>query len=584
MEVETKGVRDNQMQSEKIASDIERWQVTNEGQFFERKSAFDRTTGKPKQRKAADIALDVAETLSAMANADGGELVIGIENDGNLTGIPHAEDKISLIMGVPRNRNYVSPPLPCASKIVQPPEGPKLLHFEVSWSANVHLLSDSRCLLRVRDRNEPFDKDKIKALKETKGQGLFERTFPTGATIGDLDEDLFKAFAEKYRPGQSALETLHACGLMEGRNGQAVPTMASLMLFGRNPLRWHERCGIDFVRWEGKERKSGAELNISKRFSVEAPLSALIERAFDSIKPFIRERQKLHDLFFSEKLEYPTFAWQEAIVNAVAHRDYSIRGLGIEVWMFEDRMEIRSPGLPPSPITLEALAKREHLHCSRNPLIVRVLTTMGYMRELGEGIPRIFDEMERAGCYPPEFNIAGGALFQLTLRNEPVYDKATIGWIQKFKQVDLSGDQKRMLAYAHAHGGYFTSREYQKVIGTDIYGASSAIKDMIRKGVAGSTGKGSKYYMVQEPLGMPPEMPAEFLRIMPFLQKRRKIRNEDVRKILKIARNTASRMLSEWSQSGWLRKDGTKRGSSYTPGERLMHQPENAPEKSVAGA
>jgi len=111
---------------------------------------------------------------------------------------------------------------------------------------------------------------------------------------------LFKAFAEKYRPGQSALETLHACGLMEGRNGQAVPTMASLMLFGRNPLRWHERCGIDFVRWEGKERKSGAELNISKRFSVEAPLSALIERAFDSIKPFIRERQNFM-IYFSAK-------------------------------------------------------------------------------------------------------------------------------------------------------------------------------------------------------------------------------------------------------------------------------------------
>jgi|WetSurMetagenome_2_1015567.scaffolds.fasta_scaffold31863_2 ATP-dependent DNA helicase RecG len=572
------------MQSEKIARDIVRWQTTAEGQFFERKSAFDRTTGKPKYRKAADIARDVAETLSAMANADGGELVIGIENDGELTGTPHAEDKIRLIVNVPGDRNYVAPPLPCASRIVQPSEGPKLLHFEVHWSANVHLLSDSRCLLRVRDRNEPFDKDKIKALKEAKGQGLFERTFPAGATIRDLDENLFAAFAEKHRPDHPALETLYACGLLEGQHGQAVPTMAALLLFGKNPQRWHERCGIDFVRWEGKERKSGAELNISKRFSVEAPLSALIERAFDSIKPFIRERQKLHDLFFTEKLEYPTFAWQEAIVNAVAHRDYSIRGLGIEVWMFDDHMEIRSPGLPPSLITLEALAKRQHLHCSRNPLVVRVLTAMGYMRELGEGIPRIFDEMERAGCYPPNFSITGGAVFQVTLRNEPIYDKTTIEWLQKFNQVDLSGDQKRMLAYAHAHGGYFTSREYQKVIGTDIYGASIAIKDMIRKGVSGSTGKGSKYYMVQEPLGMPPEMPADFLRIMPFLQKRRKIRNEDVRKIFKVARNTASRMLSEWSRAGWLHKDGAKRGSSYTPGERLMHQSENAPENSMVGA
>jgi ATP-dependent DNA helicase RecG len=73
-------------------SDIQRWQGAEEGQFFERKSAFDRVPGRPKQRKAADIARDIAETLSAMANAHGGGLVIGIEGDGTVTGILHTED------------------------------------------------------------------------------------------------------------------------------------------------------------------------------------------------------------------------------------------------------------------------------------------------------------------------------------------------------------------------------------------------------------------------------------------------------------------------------------------------------------
>ncbi|MFO1520800.1 MAG: hypothetical protein U1G05_01945 [Kiritimatiellia bacterium] len=68
-------------------------------------------------------------------------------------------------------------------------------------------------------------------------------------------------------------------------------------------------------------------------------------RAFEAIKPFIREQQQLHNLFFVEKLEYP-IPGRKRLVNAVAHRDYSIRGMGIEVWMFDDRMEIRSPGLP----------------------------------------------------------------------------------------------------------------------------------------------------------------------------------------------------------------------------------------------
>lgn len=558
---------------------IARWTFAEEGQFFERKSALDRTSGRAKQRKAADIARAIAEALCAMANADGGELVVGMENDGTVTGVPHAEDKVRLLLGVPKDRNYVSPPLPCQSRKVAAGDGLMLLHFEVDWSPNVHLLADSRCLLRVRDRNEPFDKDKVKALKESKTQGLFERTFPASARMEDLDEALLTAFAGKVSPESAAREVLCRLRLIEGRNGHAVPTLAALLLFGRDPSRWHDRCGIDFVRWEGKERKSGADLNIAKRFRVEAPLALLLDKAFESIKPFIRERQQLHDLFFIEKLEYPTFAWQEAIVNAVAHRDYSIRGLGIEVWMFDDRMEIRSPGLPPAPVTLDALAKCRHMHCSRNPLMVRTLTELGYMRELGEGVPRMFDEMERAGCYPPRFDAIGGAIVQVTLRNEPIYDRATLDWLKQFAEVELSGDQQRMLAYAHAHGDRFTSREYQKVVETDIYGASNAIKDMIRKGIAGSTGKRSRIYEIRPMMKTHGDMPGDLKLLLRQLQRNGRLTNDDLRSLLGLSRYAAWRNLSSWTTSGWIKAAGspTGRGRYYIPGPRLMLQSQTLP-------
>ncbi len=119
----------------------------------------------------------------------------------------------------------------------------------------------------------------------------------------------------------------------------------------------------------------------------------LIELAYDTIRPHVRERQQLVDLFFEEHLEYPTFAWQEAIINAGAHRDYRYEGLGIEVWMFDDHVDIRSPGELVEPVTLERLKRLERVHASRNPRIVRVLTDFGYMREQGEGIPRMFETM-----------------------------------------------------------------------------------------------------------------------------------------------------------------------------------------------
>jgi len=136
------------------------------------------------------------------------------------------------------------------------------------------------------------------------------------------------------------------------------------------------------------------------------------------IRPPVRERQRLVDLFSEERWEYPSFAWQEAIVNAVAHRDYPYEGLSIEIWMFDDRLEIRSPGELVEPVTLDRLLKRERIHASRNPRIVRVLTNLGYMREQGEGIPRMFEAMEQEGLYPPVIRIEGDAVFTVILRAE----------------------------------------------------------------------------------------------------------------------------------------------------------------------
>jgi ATP-dependent DNA helicase RecG len=444
----------------------------------------------------------------------------------------------------------------------------------VDWSPDVHQLGDSRYLLRVDDRNSPFAADRIAALKAAKAQGLLERSFPPAARMEHLDLSLVSKELGPVWPDLPPEDILRRYGLIADRNGHSVPTLAALLIFGREPVHWHPRCGIDFVRWEGTERKHGEELNIAKRIRIEAPLAVLIRQARESIQPFIRERQQLHDLFFKERLEYPTFAWQEAIVNAVAHRDYSLQGAPIEIWMYEDRMEIRSPGPPPAPVSLDALNRAERVHFSRNPLLVRVLADLRYMRDLGEGIPRIFSEMDRAGCYPPRFEVVGGFVFQVMLRNEPIYDRATLDWLEAFKDLNLSGDQKRTLAYAHAHGNRFTSREFQKVIGTDIYGASYAIKDLIRKGVVRSTGKRSRIYEVHEPLRVSDEMPVEMKRVLKQLQKKGHLKNEDLQDLLGVSRITAWRLLTSWIQERWVAPKGAKRGRGrfYVPGERLMFQ------------
>lgn len=313
----------------------------------------------------------------------------------------------------------------------------------------------------------------------------------------------------------------------------------------------------------------GAELNIVKRERIEAPLVLLIEKAYETIRPHVRERQQLVDLFFVERWEYPAFAWQEAIVNAVAHRDYRYEGLGIEIWMFDDRIEVRSPGELVEPVTLDRLLKRERIHASRNPRIVRVLADFGYMREQGEGIPRIFEAMERDGLFPPEIRLEAGAVFTVTLRNTVAYRPETVSWLVQLGAMNLSDSQKRILAWAKEHGDAFTSRDFQKLVGADIYSASLEIKELVRKGIVKLPRKRGRVYELQAAVTIDDSAatPPEYEALEPILKEKGLIKNEDIRRALGVSQFSANRIAKRLVASGWLKSMGIGRGRHYVPGK-----------------
>jgi len=539
-----------------------KWLKTHqEGQFFERKSCYDRSGQKPKLRSAREVARDVAETLAAMANADGGTLALGIEDDGIPTGLNYPPDRLDIIFKAPQR--LVSPPLKARHQWVRL-ENVQILVFEVDWSPEVHQLSDGRYLLRIGDKNIPFPASDIAAMKEGKRRRATESRFIPEASLSDLDPALFDELRKKTGLSLSNEALLFHYRLAETRNGRLVLSLAALLLFAKDPIRWHPACYVDFVKWEGTERRFGPEFNVVKRARIEAPLPKLIEQAFNTIWPHIRERQKLVDLFFEERFEYPTFAWQEAIINAVAHRDYALEGTPIEVWIFDNRMEVRSPGQLVEPVTIERLARRERIHASRNPRIVRVLTDWGYMRELGEGVPRMFEVMEREGLKPPEFRMEAGAIFTVVLYNTFVYPPETLRWLRQFEQYDLSPNQKRLLAYAHAHGGRFTNRSYQKLVGVDLYTASRDIKDLIRKGIVRLTKKGGRIYeLLPQPQASTKPIPEELQKCIDRLPEGGYLTNATVRQILGVNRIKAARLLREWVNLGFLERRGEKRGTRY---------------------
>lgn len=542
-----------------------------EGQFLERKSCYDRATGQSKPRPVKEVLLDVAEVLVAMANADGATVAVGLEDDGTVTGVPSRYD---FPQAQRQLNDYIRPRLNFRAREISL-DGQRAWVFETDWGLEVHQLSDGRSLLRVGAQNLLFPAKDIDAIKASRRQRGTEMQILDDAALHDLEFDLLQELAERAELNLQPEETLLHYRLADKVNGQLRLTLAAALLFAKDPTKWHPRCGNEFIRWRGTERRTGAELNVEKRIRMEAPLVKLIQQAHETIQQYIPERQTLVDLFFEERLEYPTFAWQEAIVNAVAHRDYRLTGVGIEVHLFDDRMEIWSPGELVEPVTLERLRNRERVHVSRNSRIVRVLTEFGYMRELGEGIPRMFDVMEREGLRPPEFQIEGGR-FVVTLRNTPVYRPSTMQWLRQFDGKGLSRNQIRLLAFAHERGDQFTSRAYQKLVGVDIYTASRDIKDLVRKGIVRLTkSKRRVYEVITKPqkavAEVPPtEVPAEFAALKPVLEQKGSVKNSDIQRVLGVSLIQANRIARRLVLTGWLEAHGEKRGRYYVKGGRVI--------------
>jgi len=137
-------------------------------------------------------------------------------------------------------------------------------------------------------------------------------------------------------------------------------------------------------------------------------------------------------------------ACREALVNAIAHRDYAEEGRGIEIFVFDDRMEVRNPGALLSSVSMDDLLKLEGVHQSRNAICCRVLRELGYMRELGEGMRRMFDLMRVNELTPPELGSAGNS-FSVTLRHTTIYNQQQLLWLQQFDEFSLDREQKAIV-------------------------------------------------------------------------------------------------------------------------------------------
>lgn len=533
-----------------------------EGQFVEFKSAWDRASSPPKRLPRRALRDKIANVVAGFANADGGLLLVGVNDDGTPTGHGYSARDVAAFFEVPRHR--LSPATDCRTASIGL-DGQEILAFQVPIAPEAVMIGGNGFPYRVGTRVVREPQEVINERKQAYRRVGYEQRFRPDATVDHLDLDLARSFLRDTPVGgRPVLEALRYYGLVDWEGRDLRVTNAGLLLFARRPaLRWHPRAGLRVFRVTGTRIEYGRRRNVKQVGRADPPLARAILEVRESARGQVRVSEQLRGLFFEDIPEYPEFAWQEALVNAVAHRDYEVVGRETEVWFFEDRLEVSSPGELLPPVTVEALRAGRHAHVTRNPMLVRVLADAEIMRDEGEGVARVFREMAASLLREPEIESSGG-LFRMTLFNEPVTGAMRPGWSHLLGTLPISDGQRRMLLTRPTG---FTPRDYQKVNGTSEDEAMRRLRDLCEKGIAerGPGGGGSPPSFSVVPAL---ETDARFLetrfpRLREYFSRKPTLQNADYRVLFEVDRHNALRDLRRLVTLGVLMARGTGRSTRY---------------------
>jgi ATP-dependent DNA helicase RecG len=416
-----------------------------ESHYREFKTALEGRPGEKIPRELKNVCNDISKTLVAFANADGGELFVGIEDDNTVTGLPYNEEKVNAILNTPTNYVLKETPLPLKKAAIIDYNGLKVAFFSVEKGAKyVHLTSKGECFQRKDRESVPTASESIRFVREEAISREYDRKFTEFANVNDLDLGLVErvsSYISKYMSPEKFLQYLE---LAEFDGTRLNLRKAALLLFAKNINKWHPRSQVRILRVKGTEEKTGENFNVEELADVNGNVFSLIEDSWEALRPHLTETRFSKDAIFKTQIIYPELACKEALINAITHRDYSIEGRGIEIRIFDDRLEILSPGKLLSSITVEDLEELKGVHQTRNTYIGRVLREYGYIRELGEGIRRMFDLMKSNELVPPKIESPNKS-FIVTLFYKYIYTKEEKIWLSNFEHFNLSRAQKTVI-------------------------------------------------------------------------------------------------------------------------------------------
>lgn len=423
----------------------------------------------------------IANEVIGMLNADGGTVIIGVSDDGIVEGV----DK-KIITALPKMKfDYISPtPNIFEEEVSVDDKNILLLHVQPDYENMFERKDNGQVYRRVGDSNRgPLSNEEIDKLRYDKLLRKFEDQVCKGFSYHDFDEQSINKYKEEIGYDGNIDDLLVAKALANRTKDGIVYKNSAVLLFAKNSNLWIPSSRVRYVRYSGKDEGSGVRYNVIKDRLFEGNILTLIPEIRDFLRDAIDDYYYLDipNGVFERVPEYPEGAWLEGVVNAIIHRSYNIQGNNIYIKHFDNRLEISNSGPLPAQVNVNNI---RNTRFSRNPRIANVLYDMKYVRELNEGVNRIYDSMKALNLSDPIYTDVD-SIVTLTLENKVAKNRFSVNMdiMERImlKWGTFSDTQKSIITCILAQGE-ITINELVKLIGVTDRAIRSNLKNLISNG------------------------------------------------------------------------------------------------------
>lgn len=388
------------------------------------------------------------ETFVAFANSDGGDLYVGIEDKSDsgerVVGFSEPEEANAIIA------TLLEETLPAVENVsvefLDTNGNGLILHFGIPKSPKVHYTASGDCFIRINAAKRKIKGERITQLGYSKGAELYERKPVNDVEIDEIKEST--ALDSYMRRVGTHLETatfLRKQRLLTLQGDRRIPNVGCVLLFDGQPQATLEtRCAAKVYRLRTTEKEYKREQLEEMPVTINGDIEDVIQKTIEQVSKYI-DGAAFQEGGRLVKLRYPSEALKEILVNAVIHRDYSLND-DIHVRIFDNRVEVQSPGKLPGYMSLDNLYQERF---SRNPNLVRMLHNLPnpVNHDIGEGLDTAKNELRKAGLVEPIFEEKDNA-FVVTIKHQRIasVEEVVLSYLDENPSAEIANKFVRQLS------------------------------------------------------------------------------------------------------------------------------------------